>query len=66
MGVGETPKPRNRCLMKDDTVRRLNALDQEYTAAVNSAVAEDRDDLIQQLIAEYPDAALEIMNDEAA
>ncbi|GAA1238603.1 MULTISPECIES: hypothetical protein [Pseudonocardia] len=52
--------------MKDDTVRRLNALDQEYTAAVNSAVAEDRDDLIQQLIAEYPDAALEIMNDEAA
>lgn len=52
--------------MKDDTVRRLNALDQEYTAAVNSAVAEDRDDLIQQLIAEYPDAALELMNDEAA
>ena len=52
--------------MKDDTVRRLNALDQEYTAAVNSAVAEDRDDLIQQLMAEYPDAALEIMNDEAA
>jgi hypothetical protein len=52
--------------MKDDTVRRLNALDQEYTAAVNSAVAEDRDDLIQQLIDEYPDAALEIMNDEAA
>jgi hypothetical protein len=52
--------------MKDDTVRRLNALDQEYTAAVNSAVAEDRDDLIQQLIADYPDAALEIMNDEAA
>jgi hypothetical protein len=52
--------------MKDDTVRRLNALDQEYTAAVNSAVAEDRDDLIQQLVAEYPDAALEIMNDEAA
>lgn len=52
--------------MKDDTVRRLNALDQEYTAAVHSAVAEDRDDLIQQLVAEYPDAALEIMNDEAA
>jgi hypothetical protein len=52
--------------MKDDTVRRLNALDQEYTAAVNSAVAEERDDLIQQLVAEYPDAALEIMNDEAA
>ncbi|HET6257093.1 hypothetical protein [Pseudonocardia sp.] len=52
--------------MKDDTVRRLNALDDEYTAAVNAAVAEDRDDLIQQLVSEYPDAALEIMNDEAA
>jgi hypothetical protein len=52
--------------MKDDTVRRLNALDDEYTAAVNVAVAEDRDDLIQELVAEYPDAALEIMNNEAA
>ncbi|GAA1304086.1 hypothetical protein ACQPZA_29940 [Pseudonocardia xinjiangensis] len=52
--------------MKDDTVRRLNALDDEYTAAVNAAVAENRDDLIHQLVEEYPDAALEIMSNEAA
>ena len=35
-------------------------------AAVNAAVAEDRDDLIHQLVEEYPDAALEIMSNEAA
>jgi hypothetical protein len=52
--------------MKDDTVRRLNALDQDYAAAVNTTVAGDRDDLVQQLVDEYPDAALDIMNDEAA
>lgn len=52
--------------MKDDTVRRLNALDNEYTEAVNAAIAEDREDLVQQLVSEYPDAALEIMSDEAA
>ena len=43
--------------MKDETVRRFKALDEEYTAAVNSAVAEDREDLVQQLADEYPDAA---------
>lgn len=52
--------------MNDSTVRRLNALDDQYTAAVNEAIAEDRDDLIDQLVAEYPDAAAEIMADEAA
>ena len=52
--------------MNDATVRRLNALDEQYTAAVNEAIAEDRDDLIQQLVDEYPDAAAEIMNSEAA
>lgn len=52
--------------MNDATVRRLNALDDEYTAAVNEAIAEDRDDLVQQLVSEYPDAAAEIMRSEAA
>lgn len=47
--------------MNDITVRRLRALDEEYTAAVNAAIAEDRDDLVAQLVAEYPDAAAEIM-----
>jgi hypothetical protein len=52
--------------MNDSTVQRLLALDEEYIAAVNSAVAEDRDDVVEQLVAEYPDAAAEIMADEAA
>lgn len=52
--------------MNDSTVRRLNALDDQYTAAVNEAIAEDRDDLVQLLVAEYPDAAAEIMTGEAA
>lgn len=52
--------------MNDATVRRLNALDEQYTAAVNEAIAEDRDDLIRQLVSEYPDAAAEIMANEAA
>jgi hypothetical protein len=52
--------------MNDITVRRLQALDEEYTAAVNAAVAEDRDDLVQELAAEYPDAAAEIMEEDVA
>ncbi len=52
--------------MNDATVRRLNALDEQYTAAVNEAIAEDRDDLVRQLVAEYPDAAAEIITSEAA
>jgi len=52
--------------MNDATVRRLQALDEQYTAAVNAAVAEDRDDLVEQLAAEYPDAAAEIMEEGGA
>ena len=51
--------------MKDITVRRLQALGEEYTAAVNAAVGEDRNDLVAELAAEYPDAAAEIMNADA-
>ena len=47
--------------MTDETVRRLQALDEEYTAAVNTAIAEDRMDLVQRLADEYPDAAAEVM-----
>ena len=47
--------------MTDETVRRLQALDEEYTAAVNDAIEEDRFDLVQRLADEYPDAAAEIM-----
>jgi hypothetical protein len=52
--------------MNDATVRRLQQLDAEYTAAVNAAIEEDRDDLVQRLVNEYPDAASEIMHSEAA
>ena len=48
--------------MTDETVRRLQALDDEYTAAVNTAIAEDRMDLVQRLADEYPEAAAEVMD----
>ncbi|MGH8965784.1 MAG: hypothetical protein ACRDXB_10720 [Actinomycetes bacterium] len=52
--------------MKDATVRRLQALEEEYTFAVNAAVGEDRDDLVDALVAEYPDVALEVLRGDAA
>jgi hypothetical protein len=47
--------------MTDETVRRLQALDEEYTAAVNTAIAENRMDLVQHLADEYPDHAAEVI-----
>ena len=47
--------------MTDETVRRFQALDEEYTAAVNTAIAEDRMDLVQRLADVYPDRAAEVM-----
>jgi hypothetical protein len=52
--------------MKDDTVRRLQALEEEYTFAVNAAVGEGRDDLVEELVSDYPDAALEVLRGDAA
>jgi hypothetical protein len=52
--------------MSESTERRLKALDEEYTFAVNAAIEEGREDLVRQLAAEYPDAALEVMRAEAA
>ncbi len=49
--------------MTDTTVRRLQELEQAYTVAVNEAVAEDRDDLVRELVAEYPDAAVRVMTE---
>lgn len=51
--------------MKDTTVQRLKALDEQYTAAVNYAIAEDRDELVQQLADEYPDAVVEVIQQES-
>jgi hypothetical protein len=52
--------------VKDSTVRRLQHLDEQYTAAVNAAIDENREDLVWRLAAEYPDAAAEIMAAEEA
>jgi len=54
--------PERSSPMTDETVRRLQALDDEYTAAVNTAIAEDRMDLVQRLADEYPEAAAEVMD----
>jgi len=58
--------PERSSPMTDETVRRLQALDDEYTAAVNTAIAEDRMDLVQRLADEYPEAAAEVMDADAA
>jgi hypothetical protein len=47
--------------VKDDTVRKLLALDEAYTVAVNEAIAEDRDDLVRDLVDSYPDEAARII-----
>ena len=52
--------------MNDATVRRLLALEEEYAFEVNAAVGEGRDDLVDQLAADFPDAALDVMRGDAA
>ncbi|MDN5934088.1 MAG: hypothetical protein L0I24_23955 [Pseudonocardia sp.] len=47
--------------MTDRTVRLLQELEASYVTAVNEAVAEDRDDLVGELVAEYPDAAARVL-----
>jgi hypothetical protein len=51
--------------MTDATVRRLRELEEEYTAAVNAAVEEGREDLVRALADEYPDAAAKVLIDAA-
>ena len=40
---------------------RLRALHEHYVDAVNRAVAADRDDLVAELVADYPDEALALL-----
>jgi hypothetical protein len=42
-------------------VDRLRALHEHYVDAVNRAVAADRDDLVAELVADYPDEALALI-----
>jgi hypothetical protein len=48
--------------VKDATVRRLNALDAEYTATAD----DNGDEFIDQLLADYPVAAEQLMTGDAA
>jgi hypothetical protein len=50
--------------MPDLTREALRKLHDEYVEAVNMAVAEGRDDLVEELVAAYPDAALRLVADE--
>jgi hypothetical protein len=49
--------------MSSEIEQRLRELHDEYVEAVNAAVAEDRPDLVDQLVAEYPDAALRLLTE---
>jgi hypothetical protein len=50
--------------MLDTTRTALKNLHDEYVEAVNMAVAEDRADLVEELMASYPDAALRLLTGE--
>ena len=43
-------------------VDSLRELHEEYVDAVNRAVAEDRDDLVEELVFEYDGEALKLMS----
>ncbi len=43
-------------------VEQLRALHEDYVDAVHRAVAEDRDDLVEELAREYPDAAAALIS----
>ncbi|GAA4550030.1 hypothetical protein [Pseudonocardia xishanensis] len=42
---------------------RLRLLHDEYVAAVNTAVAEGREDQVARLVEDYPDAALRVISE---
>jgi hypothetical protein len=48
-------------LADDPLADRLRALHEHYIDAVNCAVAADRDDLVAELVADYPDEALALL-----
>ncbi len=44
-----------------DLTEQLRALHQDYTEQVNLAIAEGRDDIVDELVATYPDEALQLL-----
>ncbi|MHA6796072.1 hypothetical protein ACVGVM_21540 [Pseudonocardia bannensis] len=51
--------------MSREIEKRLRMLADDYAEALNRAVAEGREDLVEQLAAEYPDAALRVLTEAA-
>ena len=49
--------------MDNDLTDRLLALHDEYAAAVNAALDEDREELVHELADEFSTVALELMSD---
>lgn len=49
-----------------NVVEQLRRLHEEYVEKVNMAVGEDRDDLVEVLVREYPEAARRVMQDATA
>lgn len=49
--------------MQNELHTRLRALQDHYTEAVNTAVSEGRDDLVAELVADYPDAAMRMLGE---
>jgi hypothetical protein len=47
--------------MLDQTRTDLRRLEDAYIEAVNSAIGEGREDLVEELVASYPDAALRLL-----
>ena len=47
--------------MSDETRTALRNLHDAYVEAVNFAIGEDREDLVEELAATYPDAALRVI-----
>jgi hypothetical protein len=50
--------------VSDEMATRLLALHDEYAAAVNAAIDENREELVDQLADEFSVVALELMTDE--
>lgn len=47
--------------MPDQTHTALSTLHDEYIEAVNVVIGENREDLVAELVAAYPDAALRVL-----
>jgi phosphoribosyl-ATP pyrophosphohydrolase len=50
--------------MLDQNRTALQKLQDEYIEAVNAAIGEDREDLVEELVASYPDAAMRLLTED--